>query len=98
MNVVAEVIPDGGAGHGQRADVYRNPLALRHQLAVAVQYRGGKIPAGVENLRHGGAQHRLGHLLRDGLQPVLHHGKGDGVVIREAVLDVTHTRTVIPHP
>ena len=40
VNVVAEVVPDGGPRHGKGADVNRDSLALGHQLAIAVQYGG----------------------------------------------------------
>ena len=68
--------------------MHRDAFALGHQLAVAIEDSGGKIPAGVEYLGHGRAQHRLGHLLSDGLQPVLDHCHGDRVVVRGAVRSV----------
>ena len=67
---------------GQRADMDRHMLGLRDQPAVEVADRGGEIAAGIEDLRIRGAQHRLAHLLDDGVQPVLHDRDGhriDGV-------------------
>ena len=47
--------------------------------SVTVGDRGGEVAARVEDLGVGGAQHRLAHLLDDGLEAVLHHGHGDGI-------------------
>ena len=37
VDFLSEVIPNGGAGHGERADVHRDALALGHQLTIAVE-------------------------------------------------------------
>ena len=67
----------GRPWHG--ADMHRDMIRLRHQAAARVDQRDGEIPGRVQDLRVGGAQHRLPHLLGDGVQPVLQHGDGDRV-------------------
>jgi hypothetical protein len=47
--------------------------------AVEVADRAREVAAGIEDLRVGGAQHRLAHLLDDGVQPVLDHRGDDGI-------------------
>ena len=64
---------------GHRADMHRNMVRLCHQPAPRIDQRDGEIPRGVQDLRVGGAQHRLSHFLGDGVQPVLQHGDGDRV-------------------
>ena len=64
---------------GQRADVDRHVLGLRDQPPVGIADRGREVAARVEDLRVGGAQHRLAHLLDDGVQPVLDHRDGDRI-------------------
>ena len=44
-----------------------------------VAERDGEVARGVEDLRVGGPQHRLPHLLDDGAEPVVEDGEGDGV-------------------
>ena len=44
VDVFPEVVPDGGARHRQRADVHRDALALRNQLAVACPVSRWKSP------------------------------------------------------
>ncbi len=56
-------------GHG--ADMHRDMVGLRHQAAARVDQRDGKVARRIEDLRIGGAQHRLAHFLGDGVQPVL---------------------------
>ena len=70
-HVPFEILADGGPGDGQGADVHWDSLSLGDKLAFRVQDSGGEVPAGVENLRHGGAQHHLGHLQGDRFQAVL---------------------------
>ena len=82
MDVVAEELGDRLRRPGQRADMDRHMLGLRDQPPAQVADRGGEVAAGIEDLRIGGAQHRLAHLLDDGVQPVLHDRDGhriDGV-------------------
>ena len=64
-------------GHG--ADMHRDMVGLRHQAAARVDQRDGEVARGVEDLRIGGAQHRLAHFLGDGVQPVLQHRDGDRI-------------------
>ena len=64
-------------GHG--ADMDRDMVCLRDQAASRVDQRDGEVPRRVQDLRVGGAQHRLAHFLGDGIQPVLQHGDGDRV-------------------
>src|SRR5262249_53539809 len=54
----------------------RHVLGLGDQAAVEIADRHREIAARVEDLRIGGAQHRLAHLLDDGMQPMLDH-RGD---------------------
>ena len=88
VDVVAEVVADGGAGDGEGADVHGDALALGDELAVAVEDGGGEVAAGVEDLGHGGAEHGLGHFLGDGLQAVLDDGEGDGVSVGRSEVSV----------
>src|SRR5207244_12050640 len=64
-DVVAKVIPDSLSGRREGADMHGNAFALGDELAVRVEDSGGKIAAGVEDLRHRCAQHDLGHLQGD---------------------------------
>ena len=64
---------------GQRADVDRDVIGLRDQPALHVADRQREIAAGIEDLRIGGAQHRLAHLGHDRAQPMLDDGTRDGI-------------------
>jgi hypothetical protein len=70
---------DGAGREGQRADVNRDVVRLRHQPAVLVADRHGEVAAGVEDLRVGGAQHRFAHLGDNGGQAMLDDGAGNRV-------------------
>src|SRR5437879_529375 len=54
-------------------------LGLRRQASIAVEDRRGEIPARVEDLRVGRAEHGLPHLLDDGLEAVLDDRDGDAI-------------------
>jgi hypothetical protein len=64
---------------GQGAHVDGHMLGLRGEPTLAVEYRGGEVAARVQDLRVGGAQHGLAHLLHDGLEAMLDHRDGDSV-------------------
>ena len=64
---------------GQRADMHRDVIGLRDQARIPVANRQREIPARIQYLRIGGAQHRLAHLLDDGAEAVLHDGSRDGI-------------------
>src|SRR6202158_1836144 len=49
----------------------RHVLGLRDQPAVEVADRGREVAARIEDLRIGGAQHRLAHLLDDRQEAML---------------------------
>jgi hypothetical protein len=74
-----EVLGDRLDGPRQRAHVDGHVLGLRRQASFAVEDRRGEIPARVEDLRVGGAEHGLAHLLHDGLEAVLDDRDGDAV-------------------
>ena len=78
-HLLAEVVTHGGPRHRQRTGVHRDPLPLGDELAVGVQNGRGEIPAGVQDLGHGGAQHHLHHLQGYGLQSVPQDRHGYGV-------------------
>src|SRR5207248_3486177 len=65
VNIALKEFGHRAGGKGQRADMDRHMLGLRDQAAVEVADRGREIAARIEDLRIGGAQHRLGHLLDD---------------------------------
>src|SRR5215813_1545493 len=79
-----EVVDHGLDGHGQRAHVDGHVLGLGGEPALAVEDGGGEIAARVEDLRVGGAQHRLAHLLHDGFEPMLDHRDGDAIESHDA--------------
>src|SRR5262252_1306627 len=79
LDAPREVVGHGLDGHGQRAHVDGHVLGLRGESAFAVEDRGGEITARVEDLRVGGAQHRLAHLLHDGFETMLDHRDGDAI-------------------
>jgi hypothetical protein len=56
-----------------------NVICLSYEAAMPINQRNGKIARGIEDLRIGGAQHRLSHFLGDGVQAVLQNGDGDWV-------------------
>ncbi len=56
---------------GQGAHVDRHVLGLGGQASLSVEHRGGEVAARVEDLRVRGAEHRLAHLLHDGLEAML---------------------------
>ena len=90
MDVVAEEVVHRLRSPWQRANVDRHVLRLGDQAAVDVADRRGEVAARIEDLRVGRAQHRLAHLLDDGMQPVLHHRNGHGVdcVLQAGLLPV----------
>ena len=57
----------------------RHVLGLGDEPPVEVADRGREIAARIEDLRIGGAQHRLAHLLDDRQQAMLDHGDDDRV-------------------
>src|SRR5437667_10758269 len=57
----------------------RHMLGLGDQPAVEVTDRGREIAARIEDLRIGGAQHCLAHLLDDRQEAMLNDGDGDGI-------------------
>ena len=81
MHILAEAGRNRLRRPRHRAHMDRDMLRLRNQPAVAIADGGGEVARRVENLRIGGAQHRLAHLLDDGRQPVADHGDGDRVEI-----------------
>ena len=54
-------------------------LGLGNEAPVEVADRGREIAARSENLRIGGTQHRLAHLLDDREKPVLDHRDDDRI-------------------
>src|SRR5215510_6059069 len=64
--------------------MHRNAFALSDELSVRIEDSGGKIAAGVEDLRHRGTQHDLSHFQGDGAEAMLHHGERDGIRLLEA--------------
>ena len=79
MDVAAEELGHRLRRERQRADMDRHVLGLRDQPAVEVADRGREVAARIEDLRIGGAQHRLAHLLDDREQPVLHDRDDDRI-------------------
>ena len=79
MHILAEARRDRLRRPGHGADMHRNMLRLGHQPAAVVADGGGEVARGVQDLRIGGAQHRLAHLLDDGRQAVADDGNGDRV-------------------
>jgi hypothetical protein len=63
----------------QRTDVDGHMLGLGDQPPVGIAQRRREIPARVQDLRVGGAQHGLAHLLDDGAKAVLDHRHGDRI-------------------
>ena len=57
----------------QGADMDRHVLGLRNQPAVEIANRGREVAARIEDLRIGGAKHRLAHLCDDRQQAMLYH-------------------------
>ena len=57
----------------------RHVLGLGDQPALGVAQRGREVAARVDDLRVGGAQHRLAHLLGDRVQAVLDHRDRDRI-------------------
>ena len=76
LDVAGEEFADRPRRVGQGADMDRHVLGLRDQPAVEIADRGREIAARIEDLRIGGAQHRLAHLLDDRQQTMLDH-RGD---------------------
>ena len=79
VDVVAEVRAHRFDRGRQGADMHGDPLALRHELSRRVQDRGREVPAGVQDLRHGGADHDVRHLAGDRFQAVAHDRMGNRV-------------------
>ena len=69
----------GAGGVGQRADMDRHVLGLGDQAPVEVADGGREVAARIQDLRVGGAQHRLAHLLDDGVQAMLNDRDGDRI-------------------
>ena len=78
-DAVAEELADRADRPRDRAHVDRHVLRLGDQAPLGVADRGGEVATAVEDLGVGGPQHRLAHLLDDGLEAVLDHGDGDGI-------------------
>ena len=79
VDVAAEELGHRAGGEGQGADMDRHMLGLGDQPAVEVADRGREIAARIEDLRIGGAQHRLAHLLDDREQAVLNDRDDDRI-------------------
>ena len=79
MNVALEEFSYRARRIRQGAHMDRHMLGLSNQAAVEIADRAGEIAARIEDLRIGGAQHRLSHLLHDGMQPMLDHRGDDGI-------------------
>ncbi len=79
VDVALEELGHRPGGIGQRADMDRHVLGLGDQPAVEVTDRGREIAARIEDLRIGGAQHRLAHLLDDREQAMLDDRDGDRI-------------------
>ncbi len=79
IDVAAEELGHRLRREGQRADMDRHVLGLRDQPPVEIADRGREIAARIEDLRIGGAQHRLAHLLDDREQPMLHDRDDDRI-------------------
>ena len=71
VDVVAKELGHRLRRKGQGADMDRHMLGLGDQPAVEVADRGREVAARIEDLRIGGAQHRLAHLLDDRQQAML---------------------------
>ena len=76
---VLEPLLDRDRRPWQRADMNRKVIGLRDQAGAGVADRQREIAAGIEDLRIGGAKHRLAHLLHDRTEPVLDDGARDGI-------------------
>ena len=74
-----EELVHGPGRERQRADVDRHVLGLGDQPPVGIAQRGREVAARVQDLRVGGAQHGLAHLLDDGAKAMLDHGDGDRI-------------------
>ena len=68
----------------------RDVFGLGHQPSGGIADPRRKIAARIEDLGVGCPQHRLAHLLDDGMEPVLNHGHGNriemsphGVIVME---------------
>ena len=76
---VLEPFLDRDRRPGQCTDVNRQMVGLCDQACIGVADRQRKIAAGIEDLRIGGAKHRLAHLFHDRTEPVLDDGTRDGI-------------------
>ena len=65
VDVAGEELRQRLCREGQGADMDRHVLGLRDQPAVEIADRGREVAARIEDLRIGGAQHRLAHLFND---------------------------------
>ena len=81
VDVAGEELRQRLCREGQGADMDRHVLGLRDQPAVEIADRGREVAARIEDLRIGGAQHRLAHLFDDRQQAMLDH-RGDDRVDR----------------
>ena len=63
--------------------MHRNAFALSDELAVRIEDSGGKIAAGVKDLRHRRAQHDLGHFQGDRAEAMLHYSERYGISVLE---------------
>ncbi len=77
--VAGEEVAHRARRPGQGADMDRHMLGLGDEAAVEIADAGREIAAGVEDLRVGGAQHRLAHLLDDGEEAMLDDRDGDRI-------------------
>ena len=64
---------------GHRAHMHRDVVGLRDQPALRVDQGDREVARGVEDLRVGGAEHRLAHFLGDGGEAGLQHRHGDRI-------------------
>src|SRR5437762_3667378 len=79
MDAAGEGVAHRGHRPRDGAHVDRHVLGLGHQARLVVADGRGEVAAGVEDLRVGGAQHRLAHLLHDRLEPMGKHRHRDGI-------------------
>ena len=57
----------------------RDMLGLGDEASLRVADRRRVVTTGVEDLRISRAEHRLAHLLDDGLEPMIQDGHRDGI-------------------
>jgi hypothetical protein len=79
VNVAREGFRDSPRCPHHRADMHGHMLGLRDEAQLRVDQRAGEVARRIEDLRVGGAQHRLAHFLDNGKEPMLHQRDGDRV-------------------